>query len=269
MRLRNPFTGQRLLRWYAILVLVFLMAPIAVVIGASFNSRGFLSFPPEGLSFRWYRELAGDASWWEAGKNSVLLALFSTMISLGLGTAAAFAVASRREWRGSQLYSGVMVLPLAFPFTATGVAVVGTLQTWSLVGSFKGFLVAHILVTLPFAYRAVLVSIQSLNRSYYEAALMHGATEVQAFWRVVMPLLRPGLVSGGVFAFLMSFDETTISMLLAGPFTTTLPVKMFSSVVDSADPIVAAVSTVQVVIVGIVLLVTQRLFGLKLFTENH
>lgn len=265
----NFFSARRFIGIYSVVVLGFMVAPIVVVIGASFSENAYLSFPPGQLSTRWYSELVHDSSWLDAAKTSLLLATTSTLISLALGTASAFAVASRRAWRGSEAYSGIMLLPLIFPFTATGVAIVATLGTWHLIGTFRGFLIAHVLVTLPYSYRAMLVSIRRLKRSYFEAALMNGANEVQAFWRVVIPTLRPGIATAGIFSFLLSFDETTISMLLPGPHITTLPVKMFATVVDGSDPTVAAVATANIAIVTILLLGTQRLFGLRLFTENY
>lgn len=98
---------------------------------------------------------------------------------------------------------------------------------------------------------------------------MHGATPRRAFWRITVPLLRPGIAAGFIFAFLLSFDEVAVGLLIVGPFITTLPVEIFNQVVESADPTVAAVSTIQIVVVASLLIVAQRIFGLKVFTETH
>jgi putative spermidine/putrescine transport system permease protein len=260
---------SRLFRLSVYLIFGFLVAPILFVVVASFSGSGVLAFPPQDLSLRWYRELWGDRRWIDAAWTSLQLAWWSTLFSLVLGIMGAFAVAWRRPWKGRGVLSAVLLLPLAFPFTATGVALMLTLRQWGLLGTFTGFFIVHALVTLPYTFRAVLGSIRGLNPTYYEAALMHGANEWRAFWKVTVPLLRPGVMAGFIFAFLLSFDETTISMLLVGPFITTLPVEMFNQVVESVNPVVAAVSSIQIFVVAVLLLVVDRLFGLKVFTETH
>lgn len=260
--------GSRIFRIYVYLLFAYLAAPILVTLASSVTTTGYLTFPPPGYSLRWYGAFVQDSAWLEAARTSFVLALYSTGISLGLGGAAAFAV-TRRRWRGMGLYQTVLMLPLAFPFSAIGVAIVGVFQSWKIMGTFVSFLLAHILITLPFTYRAVLGSIRSLNPAYYEAALMHGANEWRAFWRVVVPLLRPGVAAGGIFAFIISFDEVTISMLLVGPFLNTLPVKVFSHILESGDPIVAAISSLQVMLAALVLVVSERFLGLRLFTESY
>lgn len=257
---------SRAFRLLVYAVFAFLAAPIVIVVVSSFNKGGIITFPPDGWSVRWYRHLGDDPGWWRSVRTSVSLAWWSTLSSLGLGGAAAFAVARRRPWRGRGLYSGVLVLPLVFPFTATGVAIVGTLRTWKLVGEFKGLWLAHVLITLPYCFRAVLLSIRGLRPTYREAALMLGASEWKAFRKVVLPLLRPGIAAGFVFSFLLSFDETTISMLLAGPFLTTFPVKLYTQVTQSADPTIAVLATLQIAAVAVTLLVTERVFGFEVFT---
>lgn len=259
----------RTFRWSVYALFVFLMAPILIVIVSSFNDSPLLAFPPEEWSLRWYRELAGSGRWLTAAWTSLQIAWWSTLTSLVIGMMAAFAVAWRRPWRGSALYANYVMLPLAFPFTATGVALLFTLRGYGMLGSFRGFLLAHILITLPYTFRAVLGTLRSLDPTFREAALMHGATPVRAFVRVVLPLLRPGIMAGFIFAFLLSFDEVAIGLLIIGPFISTLPVELFSQVIDAADPTVAAVSTIQIVVVGLLLIVAQRLFGLRVFTETH
>lgn len=263
------FMQYRAFRWSVYALFAFLMAPIIVVILASFNDSPLLIFPPEQWSFRWYRELGGSSRWLEAAWTSLQIAWWSTLTSLVIGTMAAFAVSWGRPWRGSTLYANYVMLPLAFPFTATGVALLFTLRGYGLLGTFRGFFLAHVLITLPYTFRAVLGTLRSLDPTFREAALMHGATPLRAFWRVTLPLIRPGIMAGFIFAFLLSFDEVAIGLLIIGPFISTLPVELFSQVVDSADPTVAAVSTVQIVVVGLLLVVTQRLFGLRVFTETH
>ncbi len=256
-------------RWTVYALFVFLIAPIAVVVVASFNDSPLLIFPPENWSMRWYREMASSPRWLTAAWTSFQIALWSTVASLTLGTMAAIAVAWRKPWPGNAAYSNFVMLPLAFPFTATAVALLFTLRGYGMLGSFRGFFLAHVLITLPYTFRAVLGTLRSLDPTYGEAALMHGATPRRAFWRITIPLLRPGIAAGFIFAFLLSFDEVAVGLLIVGPFITTLPVEMFNQVVESADPTVAAVSTIQIVVVASLLIVSQRIFGLKVFTETH
>lgn len=255
-------------RYSVYAIFVFLLAPLAIVAFASVNSAGVLSFPPEGFTLRWYTAILEDDRWLNSTITSLEVAFLSTIGSVTLAFLSALSVTWWGRWRGSGAYSLVMILPLIFPFTATGVALVLMFRQWHLLGSFTGFVIAHTVVTIPYAFRAILVSLEEFDRSHFEASQMLGASPWRSFQTVVIPLLRPGLFAAAIFSLLISFDEATVSLLLVGPFISTLPVELYGQATESATPVVAAVATAQMVAVAVVVLVAKRFWGLKMFTQN-
>lgn len=263
MLLRYP-----IFRYGVYAIFVFLLAPLMIVAFASVNSAGVLSFPPEGFSLKWYGEILDDGRWLSSTVTSLEVALLSTLGSVSLGFLSALSVTWWGKWRGSGGYSFIMILPLIFPFTATGVALVLIFRQWHLLGSFTGFVIAHTVVTLPYAFKAILVSMEEFDRSHFEAGLLLGASPWRSFQKVVIPLLMPGLSAAAIFSLLISFDEATVSLLLVGPFISTLPVELYGQATESASPVVAAVATAQMVAVALVVLLARKFWGLKMFTQN-
>lgn len=247
----------------------FMLAPLVIVAAASFNSSKSLSFPPKGFSLEWYAAILDDGRWLSSGWVSVKLAASAMIISVLLAFAGALSVTWWHKWRGSNGYQFLLTLPLIVPFTATGVALLLAFRQFSLLGSFQGFLLAHIVITLPFAFRAVLISLEGFDRNYFEAGMTLGANPVQSFARVALPLLTPGIAAGSVFAFLLSFDEATVSLLLVGPKISTLPVTLYGQASESASPVVAAVATLQILVVLVFVGIASRTFGVRLFTDVH
>lgn len=263
MLLRYP-----VFRWFVYAIFAFLLAPLVIVLFASVNSAGVLSFPPEGFTFTWYRAILDDERWVRSAMTSLQIAFLATLWSVAMACLSALSVTWWGRWRGSGGYSLMMILPLIFPFTATGVALVMIFRDWHLLGSFEGFVIAHTVVTLPYAFKSVLVSLEEVDRSRYEAGMLLGATPLRAFRTTVVPQLTPGLSAAAIFSLLISFDEATVSLLLVGPFISTLPVELYGQATESPSPVVAAVATVQMVAVAAVVLLAKRFWGLKLFTQN-
>lgn len=255
-------------RWVVYLLFAFLLAPLVIVVISSVNSAAVLSFPPEGLSLNWFGAILEDDRWLKSTITSLEVAILATLGSVALAFLSALSVTWWGKWRGSGAYSLVMILPLIFPFTATGVALVLIFRDWGLLGSFVGFVLAHTVVTLPYAFRAILVSLEEFDRSYFEASQLLGANTWNSFRRVVVPLIGPGVVSAAIFSALISFDEATVSLLLVGPFISTLPVELYGQATQSPSPVVAAVATAQMAGVLIVAMLAKKFFGMKAFTQN-
>lgn len=249
-------------------VLLFLPAPIVIVVMSSFTARGYISFPPGELSLRWYAEFLASTDWLLSLVVSLVLAalaaVFSTLIAF-LGAL----VFTRKRFPGAAGFETLVLLPLIFPHAALGVVMLGMAGLFGWTGRFPGLLLAHVIMTVPYAWRPIVSSLRKLDLSTEEAAMSLGARPLHVFRRVTLPLLRPGLVTALLFTFIISFDEVTVSLFLVGPDVTTLPVRIFAHIQDSGSPVIAAISTVLVALTVLVVLLLDRLIGLELFVESE
>ncbi len=249
---------------YAALALAFLQLPVIIVALASLTTRSYLSVPPVGLTLEWYWRVLGDQSYIDAILYSLGLAVVTTTISLVFGTAAAYALV-RRKVPGSEAISAALMAPLVFPAVVIAVAL---LQYYTLVGvrgTFGALAVAHVLITLPYVVRSVLASIAGADPALEEAARTLGADAWTAFMKTTLPLIRPGLVAGAIFSFIVSFDNVPVSIFLVSVRQTTLPIKIFTAVEHGIDPGIAAISTLLIITTGLVLFLAERWVGFHRF----
>ncbi len=250
------------------LILAVIMAPLAVVVYVSFTPSNFLEIPsPAHLSLRWYGEMFQRAGFFEAFLTSVYLGLLSMAVSVTLGTLAAYAI-SRYHFPGRHLLDTLLMAPLMIPGIILGLFLLVFLANLRLNGSFLGLLAAHILLTIPYAMRTVRAGLRSIDLNLERAARNLGASPARAFLFVTLPLLKPALMAGAVFAFLMSFDNLTVSIFLTHRSFMTLPVRMYNYIVDVTDPLIASVSTAMIFLSLVLVLLLERLFGLKRLIES-
>lgn len=245
----------------SILVYAFLLAPLVVVVLASFNSADFLSFPPRGLSLRWYRALWESEVWGDSFRLSLLLTVVVTPLSLIMGTLAAYALV-RYSFPGRRIAETLVMAPLVMPQIVLGIALLNYFSLLGLIDSMAGLILGHLVVTLPFTVRLVSISVHTLDPALERAAQSLGATPLQTFWRVTLPLLRPGIVAGAIFAAIISFGELAVTLLIAGARTTTLPLRIFNYTEYNFDPTINAVSTIFVVLALVLIVALDRLIGL-------
>jgi putative spermidine/putrescine transport system permease protein len=246
---------------FSVGVYLFLLAPLVVVVLASFNSADFLSFPPRGFSLRWYRALWESEVWVDSFRLSLLVTAVVTPLSLAIGTLAAYALA-RYSFPGKGLVATLVMAPLVMPQIILGIALLNYFSALGLINSLTGLVVGHLIVTLPYTVRLVSISVHNLDPHLERAAQNLGATPLQTFWRVTLPLLRPGLVAGAIFAAIISFGELAVTLLIAGAKTTTLPLRIFNYTEYNFDPAINAVSTIFVVLALVLIVVLDRLIGL-------
>jgi putative spermidine/putrescine transport system permease protein len=245
-------------------VYLFMLAPILVVIPVSFSETPYLVFPPRGFSLRWYanffatRELA-DSLW-----TSLHLAAWTTAICTVLGTMAAVAL-MRYHYPGREALRTLLMAPLVMPRLVLGIALLMFLAKTFLSGRFGGLLLAHVVVALPYVIRTVGASLVGLDRALEEAAQSLGAPPLLTFRTVTLPLLKPGILAGAIFAFVTSFDELVASLFLTGPRLTTLPVQIYTYIEYTSDPTIAAISVVLIALTTAVVLVTERIVGFSRF----
>ena len=250
---------------YVALVLAFLMLPVAVVVLASFSTSSYLTIPPQGVTLRWYGRVLDDRDYVQAIWISLSLGAVATLGALLVGTATSYALV-RRAVPGRALVSSLVMSPLIFPGVVIGVASLQFYAALGLSGSFIGLALAHVVITVPYVVRTTLASLQGLEAELEDAACTLGATRLDAFRLVTLPLLRPGLAAGGLFAFITSFDNVPVSIFLTGVGSTTLPVKIFTAIEFGVDPSVAAISSLLILATGITLVLAERWIGLHRYT---
>ncbi len=249
---------------YAVLALAFLQLPVVIVVLASVTTTSYLTVPPVGFTLDWYLEVLNNDDYTDAAIFSLMLSCTATFLSLVLGTAAAYALV-RRKVPGAEVISAVLMAPLVFPAVVVAVALLQYYTLIGLRGSFGALAVAHLLITLPYVMRSVLASLAGSDPHLEEAARTLGANAWTAFFKTTLPLIRPGLVAGGIFSFIVSFDNVPVSIFLVSVRQTTLPVKIFSAVEHGIDPGIAAISTMMILATGLCLVLAERWVGFHRF----
>lgn len=246
-------------------VYAMLISPAAIVVLTSFTREDTLSFPPSGFSLRWYEAAFSSSPFMSALWTSSQLAIVATIVTLILGTAAAFAIV-RYSFKGSSLFQSLVLSPIIVPIVVLGL---GLLQFFAWVGlsnSLVGLFVGHLVIMLPYVVRTMIGGLLVLDRALEEAAMNLRARPFRVFRKITLPLLVPSLITAGVFAFVTSFGNVTLSSFLAVTGTVTLPVQVFTYVEYSYQPIVAAVSGIVIAVTVVVLLIIERVIGVdKLF----
>jgi putative spermidine/putrescine transport system permease protein len=247
---------------YIAAVLLFLFAPLLVVIGASFSPGGVAEFPPSGFSLRWYGVALAEGGFLGSLINSLVIGFIAAACAGFVGTAAAFSLMSSSQ-RVRGLLLTVFMSPLLVPGIVIGIALLAAFTALGWRDAMSRLIVGHVLVTFPYVVRTVSASFAQFNPIYAEAASTLGATRIRVFWHVILPAVLPGIFAGTVFAFIMSFDNVPISMFLTDSATTTLPIAIMSYIEYNPDPAVAAISSMIVLISLCLALLIERLFGLR------
>ncbi len=245
-------------RLYLGLVLVFLYAPIAVMAAMSFNRSQFYTLPID-WSVKWYQDLAGNERLLEAGFNSIVIAIVTTIIASALGTAAALAF-FRYEFRGKRILQLLLFPPIAIPWLITGTAML-LFFFWTGVGrGLHAMVLGHVALALPYVIIVVSARLQAFDRDLEAAARSLGASPWQVARHVTLPFLAPGIVAAALFAFAVSFDQFVISYFLAVPGVSTLPVEIYTSIRKGFTPEINAISTIVIVSSMVILIIVSRFY---------
>lgn len=237
----------------------FLLAPVLLVFPMSLSADADLSWPPSGWSLRWYAALLADDAMIAALGNSLLLAAAVTALALLIAFPAALALARGRL----AALAVLLTLPLLLPSIVLGLALLVLFVRLGLVGSWPGMAVAHLLITLPYALRVLETALRALPPGVEEAAASLGARPAAVALRITLPLAAPGLAAAAILVFLVSFDEVVVSLFVAGPRLTTLPVALYRHVESRSDPLVAAVAALLVLGTLALVIALERLVGLR------
>ncbi|GAU85274.1 ABC transporter permease [Bosea sp. BIWAKO-01] len=240
---------------------IFLLAPLIVVVPISFSGDSYMMFPPSSWSTKWYPAIFADGKMVSAFWTSLALAFVVTVLSLLIGLPAAYALV-RLKPRGAEFLSSLFTAPLLLPTIVLGLAILIVFSGYGLLATFQGLVAAHLVVTLPYAIRVLSTALATLPIPVEEAAATLGASPLTVFRRVTLPMMRSGIVGTTALCFLVSFDEVVLSLFMTGPRISTLPVAMYHRVEQQADPLVAALSVLLVVLTLVVVLVVDRTSGL-------
>ena len=244
------------------LFLVFMLAPIVIVCLVAFTPEGYLSIPTTDWSLRWFRAIGRYPEFISAFWNSLALAALSSAIAVAFSVPAALAIA-RYRFRGREALTAFFLSPLMIPHVVLGIAFLRFFTQIGIGGTFVGLVLAHIVIVFPFALRLVLASAVGMDRALENAAISLGASSFSVFRRVTLPLILPGVASGWMLAFIQSFDELTMTVFIAAPGMSTLPVRMFLYIQDNIDPLVTSVSAVVIAITVVFMIAMDRLYGLE------
>jgi putative spermidine/putrescine transport system permease protein len=264
----RPQISRAAMPFLIALAYVFIYAPVVMVVIISFFSQEIVSFPPSALTWHWYANAWAKPEFLRGMIASLEVALLAAAIGVPIGTAAALAIV-RGEFPGRNAISTLLLAPLAVPGVVAGS---GLYMLYVLAEDFfdrdikattQGLVAAHILLAIPWTVRLVVASLQGLDRSAEEAAANLGASPFTVFYRITLPMMRPGIVAASMFSFIQSFENLDLSLLLVGPGRITLPVAMLNYLEFRIDPTLAAVATVQILLVGVLMVVTDRFVKLS------
>jgi putative spermidine/putrescine transport system permease protein len=248
--------SKRLLAFYNVAGYAFLLAPIAIVLILSFSAGANVSFPPPGFSFRWFRYLAGRDEFISSAIVSFEIAVLASLGSVALGLPASLALV-RERFPGRALVEDLLISPLVLPGIITGIALLQYFTATGLIRSFPRLVLAHLVICTPYAIRSLTASLHGIDPSLEEASRTLGANRFTTFRRVLVPLLRPGVVAAFVFSFITSFDNVVVSIYLIGGDTVTLPIRILTYVEWQFDPSIAAISTILIVVTTIAVVATE------------
>jgi putative spermidine/putrescine transport system permease protein len=228
-----------------VLVSAFLVLPILFIAALSFGSSRWLIFPPPAWTTQWYRQLFADPRWLESAWNSLSIALIVTVLSVLIGLFAAFGLV-RGQFRGRETLKALFLTPMILPVVVLAVALYAFFLRIGLNGTLIGFVLAHVIVALPFSILAITGALEGFDKSIEDAAILCGASPMEARIRVTLPGIGAGLFSAAVFSFLTSWDEVVLAIFMASPSLQTLPVKIWTTLRQDMMPVVAAASTLLV-----------------------
>lgn len=240
----------------AFLICLFLIVPVFVIIPMSFGASNYLEFPPRGFSLQWYKEFFTDSSWVSALMYSLKLAVLSTACSLVLGVMASEGL-TKCEFKGKGILQQLYQLPMIIPVIVIAIALYKFETQTGLRGNTFGLVAAHTLMGLPYVVSTVYSRRVSVDANLGYASMNLGATPVYTMFHITLPMIKPALLSGGLFAFATSFDELVISMFLCGIKNSTLPKKIWDGVRSEIDPTITSIASILIVTVSVVMIVSS------------
>jgi ABC-type spermidine/putrescine transport system permease subunit II len=233
--------------FFVAIVSVFLVLPSVLAIPMSFSDTTYLVFPPKGFSVHWYHTFFTNPNWIHSTLFSVRLALITTLVSLIVGIMASFAIV-RGTLPGKEIIHLFIISPMMIPIIITAFAVYGLYAKLRLIGTTTGLVIAHTILCVPYVILVITANLYRFDQSLEMAARNLGANALKTFLHINLPLIKPGIIAAGVFSFVSSLDDLVLAMFLIGTSKMTLPLQMFTEIQMRVNPVVAAASTIFVVV---------------------
>ena len=234
----------------AVLAAAFLIAPVFIVVPMSFSTALSFQFPPPGYWLGYYQQYFTDPRWLYPTLNSFVIATATMLVTLLLVLPASFALV-RHRFRGKSAVNLLLMSPMIVPLVVSALGYYNTLGRLGHAGTHAGVILAHTALSVPVALLAITASLKGFDTNLERAAMSAGAGPLRTFWWVTLPVLRPGILVGALFAFLHSFDETVVALFIAGRQASTLPKKMFESIRLETDPVISVVSTLLFTLIAL------------------
>jgi len=255
-----PYAGPLETSWYygfrflCACIFLFLITPILIIIPLSFNvepyftfTKGMLEFDPDAYSLRWYHDFVNNTQWIHSVKNSFIIAIASTILATVLGTLAALGL-SKSHMPYRSLMMGLLISPMIVPLIISAAGMYFFYSNIGLDQTYLGIILAHTALGTPFVVITVTATLVGFDHSLTRASANLGANPTTTFFKVIMPLILPGVISGALFAFITSFDEVVVVLFLAGFDQRTIPRQMWSGIREQISPTILAVATILVMI---------------------
>ena len=249
-----------------IAIVAFLLAPIVIVIVFALNPTPFIQFPPVGVSLRWFAKFFAARDFMHALGFSLEVALLTTVSATVLGASAALALA-RGNLPGARLVLATMLSPLMLPAILTGLALFQAYVLLDVGRPLWGLVAGHTLLTIPYVVRTTLAVLHNFDLRLEEAARNLGASPARTFFEVTLPLVKPGVLAGAIFAFIVSFDQFPVSLFLVSPGSETLPIVLFNYLKFDLDGTIGAASVVSILLAFVVVVTLDRTVGLRAYVK--
>jgi putative spermidine/putrescine transport system permease protein len=241
-----------------------LFLPIVLVVALSFGADSYTAIPPSGYSLRWYWNILKHEAFLSGLLTSLTVAAVVTPTSVIIGTLSAYAL-WKHPSTGARMLESIFMSPIMLPLVVTGLALLVFFNRVQFYGGLWSIIIAHVIITFPYSFRAVLAALSRYDRQLDEAAASLRVGPWATLRYVTLPVIRPGLFAGGLFSFVMSFDDFATTIFLITPGTKTLPISIYQYMEFNLDPTVSAVSTVLIVIAVIGVLLVERFIGMDRF----
>jgi ABC-type spermidine/putrescine transport system permease subunit II len=255
--------GNRMARWalivFVALCLAYLLVPSLIIVPMSFSSQSYLSFPPTGFSLRWYQGLAANSAWRAAAANSFLIGVPAAAIAVALGTLSALST-ERGGLRWATFGVALIVAPMMLPHVILAIGLYPVMLDLGLLHGYIGAIIGHAVIGLPLVFVSVSAALQNYSPALELAAMTCGADRLRSFLHVTLPMIRMGVIGGGILAFATSFDELMLSLFLTNTGTRTLPRLIWEQLNDFLTPTIAAVATL-IFAFSLLLLAALAVFG--------
>ena len=234
-----------------LITIIYILTPIVIIIIISFNATSYLSFSFSGFSLHWYQAYFSNTSWIQSTILSLSIATVVALFATIVGLSTSF-VLVRSKFKFKNIVSSLFILPIVIPPVVLAIGIYDIFSEWNIIGTYCGLILGHMIIALPFVILIISSSLYKFDVSLEEAAKSMGANELQTLSKITLPLILPDILTAALFAFLASFDELLISLFISTSHTITLPQRIWAGLRFEINPTIAAVSTLQIIIISII-----------------